>query len=33
MQKTGKVTVVADVDGKLHSITKEVKVTIGGCGG
>jgi sulfur-oxidizing protein SoxY len=33
MQKTGKVTIVADVDGKLHSITKEVKVTIGGCGG
>lgn len=33
MQKTGKVTVVADVDGKLHSVTKEVKVTIGGCGG
>ncbi len=33
MQKTGKVTVVADVDGVLHSVTKEVKVTIGGCGG
>jgi sulfur-oxidizing protein SoxY len=33
MQKTGKVTVVADVDGKLYSVTKEVKVTIGGCGG
>ncbi|MCI0501681.1 MAG: thiosulfate oxidation carrier protein SoxY [Epsilonproteobacteria bacterium] len=33
MQKTGKVTIVADVDGKLHSITKEIKVTIGGCGG
>jgi sulfur-oxidizing protein SoxY len=33
MQKTGKVTIVADVDGKLHSVTKEVKVTIGGCGG
>jgi sulfur-oxidizing protein SoxY len=33
MQKTGKVTVVADVDGVLHAVTKEVKVTIGGCGG
>ena len=33
MQKTGKVTVVADVDGKLYSASKTVKVTIGGCGG
>ena len=33
MRKTGKVTVVADVDGKLYSASKTVKVTIGGCGG
>lgn len=33
MMKTGKVTVVADVDGKLYSKTAEIKVTIGGCGG
>lgn len=33
MAKTGKVTVIAEVDGKLHSVTKEVKVTMGGCGG
>jgi sulfur-oxidizing protein SoxY len=33
MMKTGNVTVVADVDGVLHSVTKQVKVTIGGCGG
>lgn len=33
MAKTGTVTVVADVDGKLISASKIVKVTIGGCGG
>ena len=33
MKKTGKVTVVADVDGKLYGASKTVKVTIGGCGG
>src|SRR5574344_173237 len=33
MAKTGNVTVIAEVDGKLHSVTKEVKVTMGGCGG
>lgn len=33
MAKSGKVTVIADVDGKLHSVSKEIKVTIGGCGG
>ena len=33
MQKTGKVIVVADVNGKLHYDEKTVKVTIGGCGG
>ena len=33
MAKTGLVTVVADVDGKLYSASKTVKVTIGGCGG
>ena len=33
MAKTGTVTVIADVGGKLHSVYKEIKVTIGGCGG
>jgi len=33
MAKTGIVTVVADVDGKLHSASATVKVTAGGCGG
>jgi len=33
MQKTGTVTVVAEVDGKLYKASKAVKVTIGGCGG
>ncbi len=33
MAKTGQVTVVADVDGKLYSASATVKVTAGGCGG
>ena len=33
MQKTGKVIVVAQVDGKLYYDEQTVKVTIGGCGG
>ena len=33
MAKTGTVTVVAEAEGKLHSVSKLVKVTIGGCGG
>ena len=33
MQKTGTVTVVAEENGKLYSVSKLVKVTIGGCGG
>lgn len=33
MAKTGTVTVIADVGGTLHSVSKEIKVTIGGCGG
>ena len=33
MQKTAKVTAIVDVDGKLYSAVKTVKVTIGGCGG
>ena len=33
MGKTGKVTAVVDVDGKLYSASKTVKVTMGGCGG
>ena len=33
MGKTGDVIAVVKADGKLYSATKEVKVTIGGCGG
>jgi sulfur-oxidizing protein SoxY len=33
MGKTSKVIAVVKADGKLHSASKEVKVTIGGCGG
>jgi len=33
MAKTGNVTVVVEENGKLYSASKEVKVTIGGCGG
>jgi len=33
MAKTGTVTVVAEVDGKLYSASKVIKVTAGGCGG
>jgi len=33
MAKTGTVTAVVEADGKLYSVSKEVKVTIGGCGG
>lgn len=34
MRQTGNVTlVVEDADGKLHTMTKQVKVTVGGCGG
>jgi sulfur-oxidizing protein SoxY len=33
MAKTGKVVAVVESDGKLFSATKEVKVTVGGCGG
>ena len=33
MAKTGDIIAVVKADGKLHSATKEVKVTIGGCGG
>lgn len=33
MGKTTKVTVVVKANGKLYSASKEVKVTIGGCGG
>ena len=33
MQKTGNVTAVVEADGKLYSASKQVKVTIGGCGG
>ena len=33
MQKTGTVTAIVEVDGKLHSASKLVKVTKGGCGG
>ena len=33
MAKTGKVVAVVESDGKLYSASKEVKVTVGGCGG
>ena len=33
MAKTGDIIAVVKADGKLYSATKEVKVTIGGCGG
>ena len=33
MLKTSDIIAVVKADGKLHSATKEVKVTIGGCGG
>jgi sulfur-oxidizing protein SoxY len=33
MAKTGNVIAVVKADGKLYSASKEVKVTIGGCGG
>jgi sulfur-oxidizing protein SoxY len=33
MAKTGNVIAVVEAGGKLYSATKEVKVTVGGCGG
>lgn len=33
LAKTGKVVALVRSDGKLYSVTREVKVTIGGCGG
>jgi sulfur-oxidizing protein SoxY len=33
MAKTTKVVGIVESDGKLYSATKEVKVTVGGCGG
>ncbi len=33
MAKTSKVVAVVELGGKLYSATKEVKVTVGGCGG
>ena len=33
MGKTSNVTAVVKADGKLYTASKEVKVTIGGCGG
>ncbi len=33
MLKTSHVVVLVEADGKLYSASKEVKVTIGGCGG
>lgn len=33
MSKTADIVAVVKADGKLYSSTKEVKVTIGGCGG
>ena len=33
MQKTTKLVAIVESEGKLYSATKEVKVTVGGCGG
>jgi sulfur-oxidizing protein SoxY len=33
MGETGNVIAVVKADGKLYKASKEVKVTIGGCGG
>jgi sulfur-oxidizing protein SoxY len=33
MAKTSTVTAIVESGGKLYSATKEVKVTVGGCGG
>ena len=33
MAKTTNVVAVVEAGGKLYSTTKEVKVTVGGCGG
>ena len=33
MARTTKLTAIVEADGKLYSVTKEVKVTVGGCGG
>jgi sulfur-oxidizing protein SoxY len=33
MAKTSKVTALVEVGGKIYSASKEVKVTVGGCGG
>jgi len=33
MAKTSNVIVIVEAGGKLYSTTKEVKVTVGGCGG
>jgi sulfur-oxidizing protein SoxY len=33
MAKTSKVVAIVESDGKIFSATKEVKVTVGGCGG
>lgn len=33
MAKTSNVIVIVEAGGKVYSTTKEVKVTVGGCGG
>ncbi|MBR0962116.1 thiosulfate oxidation carrier protein SoxY [Bradyrhizobium japonicum] len=33
MARTTRLTAIVEADGKLYSATKEVKVTVGGCGG
>ena len=33
MAKTSKVVAIVELDGKLYTASKEVKVTVGGCGG
>ena len=33
MARTSKVVAIVESDGKLYTASKEVKVTVGGCGG
>jgi sulfur-oxidizing protein SoxY len=33
MAKTGDVVAIVEAGGKLYSTSREVKVTVGGCGG
>jgi sulfur-oxidizing protein SoxY len=33
MQQTSNIVAVAVAGGKVHTVTREIKVTLGGCGG